>query len=137
MGFGRIGKMFVCNYVEISLDFMCFLKGIFVGYMFMLVVMIIDKIYNCFYGDYKELKIFIYSYIYSGNVMVCVIGVENLKIFEEDNIIKNNIKKGEFVKKFILERVEVLKYVGDVRSIGMIIVIELVKDKRIKEIYFW
>ncbi|OOM13912.1 adenosylmethionine--8-amino-7-oxononanoate transaminase [Clostridium saccharobutylicum] len=137
MGFGRTGKMFACNHAEISPDFMCLSKGISAGYMPMSAVMTTDKIYNCFYGDYKELKTFIHSHTYTGNAMACAIGVENLKIFEEDNIIKNNEKKGELIKRLTLERVETSKHVGDVRSIGMITAIELVKDKKTKETYPW
>ena len=95
------------------------------------------KLYDCFYGDYKERKSFIHSHTYSGNAIGCAIALESLKIFEEDNIIKNNIKKGELIKKFTLEKAENLKHIGEVRSIGMITAIEIVKDKETKESYPW
>jgi adenosylmethionine---8-amino-7-oxononanoate aminotransferase len=135
MGFGRTGEMFACNHAQISPDFMCLSKGISAGYMPMSVVMTTDEIYDQFYGDYKERKSFIHSHTYSGNAMGCAIALENLKIFEEDNIIKNNKEKGRLIRKLTLEKAEGLNHVGEVRSIGMITAIEIVKDKESKVSY--
>ncbi|HEY5525009.1 MAG TPA: adenosylmethionine--8-amino-7-oxononanoate transaminase [Clostridium sp.] len=137
MGFGRTGEMFACNHAQISPDFMCLSKGISAGYMPMSVVMTTDEVYDCFYGDYNERKSFLHSHTYSGNAMGCAIALENLKIFEEDNIIENNRGKGELIRKLTLEKAESLKHVGEVRSIGMITAIEIVKDRSTKEGYPW
>lgn len=137
VGFGRTGEIFACNHGEISPDFMCLSKGISAGYMPMSVVMTTDKVYECFYGDYNERKSFLHSHTYSGNAMACAIALENLKIFEEDNIIENNRKKGDFIRKLTLERAEASKHIGEVRSIGMITAIEIVKDRDTKEGYPW
>ncbi|MFD3156926.1 adenosylmethionine--8-amino-7-oxononanoate transaminase [Haloimpatiens sp. FM7330] len=137
VGFGRTGEMFACNHAQISPDFMCLSKGISSGYMPMSVVMTTDEIYNCFYGDYEERKLFIHSHTYSGNAMACAIALENLKIFEEDNIIEANREKGELIRKLTLEKAKLSKHVGEVRSIGMITAIEIVKNKETKESYPW
>ncbi|PRR84320.1 adenosylmethionine--8-amino-7-oxononanoate transaminase [Clostridium vincentii] len=137
MGFGRTGEMFACNHAQISPDFMCLSKGISAGYMPMSVVMTTDEVYDCFYGDYNERKSFLHSHTYSGNAMGCAIALENLKIFEEDNIIENNREKGELIRKLTMEKAESLKHVGEVRSIGMITAIEIVKDRATKEGYPW
>jgi adenosylmethionine-8-amino-7-oxononanoate transaminase len=137
VGFGRTGEMFACNHAKISPDFMCLSKGISAGYMPMSVVMTTNEVYDCFYGDYKERKSFLHSHTYSGNAMACAIALENLKIFEEDNIIEKNREKGKLIKKLTLEKAKDLKFVGEVRSIGMITAIEIVKDKDTKEGYPW
>jgi adenosylmethionine-8-amino-7-oxononanoate aminotransferase len=137
MGFGRTREMFACNHGQISPDFMCLSKGISAGYMPMSVVMTTDDIYECFYGDYRERKSFIHSHTYSGNAMACAVALENLKIFEEDNIIEKNRGKGQLIRKLTVERAEASKHVGEVRSIGMITAIEIVKDRDTKERYPW
>lgn len=137
MGFGRTGEMFACNHADISPDFMCLSKGISAGYMPMSVVMTTNKIYNCFYGDYSERKSFLHSHTYAGNAMACAIALENLKIFEEDKIIENNKEKGKLIKELTIEKAKSCKYVGEVRSIGMITAIEIVKDRNTKERYPW
>lgn len=137
MGFGRTGEMFACNHANISPDFMCLSKGISAGYMPMSVVMTTNEIYDCFYGDYNERKAFLHSHTYSGNALGCAIALENLKIFEEENIINNNKEKGDLIRKLSLEKAMDSKHVGEVRSIGMITAIEIVKDKVTKESYPW
>lgn len=135
MGFGRTGEMFACNHARISPDFMCLSKGISAGYMPMSVVITTDEVYDCFYGDYSERKAFIHSHTYSGNAMACAIALESLKIFEEDKILENNKKKGQFIKNLTIKKAETSQHVGDVRSIGMITAIEIVKDNITKEPY--
>ncbi|MBM7871513.1 adenosylmethionine-8-amino-7-oxononanoate aminotransferase [Clostridium pascui] len=137
MGFGRTGEMFACNHAQISPDFMCLSKGISAGYMPMSVVLTTDEVYDCFYGDYNERRSFLHSHTYSGNAMACAIALENLKIFEEYNIIETNKEKGKLIRKLTLEKAKSLKHIGEVRSIGMITAIEIVKDKSIKEGYPW
>lgn len=137
MGFGRTGEMFACNHAQISPDFMCLSKGISAGYMPMSVVLTTDEVYDCFYGDYNERKSFLHSHTYSGNAMACAIALENLKIFEEDNIIESNKEKGKLIRKLTREKAKSSKHIGEVRSIGMITAIEIVKDKFTKEAYPW
>lgn len=133
MGFGRTGEMFACNHAKISPDFMCLSKGISAGYMPMSVVMTTKEIWSCFNGDYREGKSFVHSHTYSGNAMACAIAVENLKIFEDDKIIKRNKEKGKLIKNLTLKRAEGVEHIGEVRNIGMITAIELVKDTKTKE----
>lgn len=137
VGFGRTGKMFACEHAGISPDIMCLSKGISAGYMPMSVVLTSDDIYNGFYGEYKELKGFLHSHTYAGNAMACAIALENLKIFEEENIIENNKIKSELISRLTIEKSKNHPYVGDVRTIGMITAIELVRDKKTKETFPW
>ncbi|WP_027623361.1 adenosylmethionine--8-amino-7-oxononanoate transaminase [Clostridium lundense] len=137
VGFGRTGKMFACEHAEISPDIMCLSKGISAGYMPMSVVMTSNNIYDVFYGEYKELKAFLHSHTYAGNAMACAIALENLKIFEEENVIENNKGKGELIKKLTKDLAKDHPYVGEVRSMGMITAIELIKNKETKETFPW
>lgn len=137
VGFGRTGKMFACEHAGISPDLMCLSKGISSGYMPMSVVMTSDEIYNAFLGEYKELKTFIHSHTYAGNAMACAIACENLNIFNEENILEKNISKGKLIRDLTIEKMRNLPNVGDIRSLGMITAIELVKNKETKETFPW
>lgn len=137
VGFGRTGKMFACEHAGISPDLMCLSKGISSGYMPMSVVMTSDEIYNAFLGEYKELKTFIHSHTYAGNAMACAIACENLNIFKEENILDNNISKGKLIRDLTIEKMGNLPNVGDIRSLGMITAIELIKNKETKELFPW
>lgn len=132
MGFGRTGKMFACEHAAISPDIMCLAKGITAGYMPLAVTLSTQKVYDAFYDDYEKTKTFYHGHSFTGNPLACAIAVENLKILEEEKILENNLPKIKQLKKG-LEKFKVLKNVGDVRHLGMIGAVEIVKDKETKE----
>lgn len=137
VGFGRTGKMFACNHADISPDIMCLSKGISGGYMPMSAVLTTNRIYDAFYDDYVKLKTFIHSHTYAGNAMACAAACEILNIFEDENIIEKNRDKAKLIKKLVIERAKDIPFIGDIRQIGMITAIELVKDKNMKESFSW
>lgn len=137
VGFGRTGKMFACNHADISPDIMCLSKGISAGYMPMSVVMTTENIYNAFYDDFSNLKAFIHSHTYSGNAMACAAACESLNIFKEENVIENNKVKSKLIKDLVAERADKNPFVVDVRQLGMITALNLVKNKKTKEKFHW
>jgi len=137
VGFGRTGEMFACNHADITPDIMCLSKGISAGYMPMSVVMTKENIYNAFYDEFSTLKAFVHSHTYAGNAMACAIACESLNIFKEENIIENNKIKSKFIGELTEERARSNSFVGDVRQLGMITALELVKDKNTKEKFNW
>lgn len=54
IGFGCIGKMFVCEYENVMLDILIVGKGLIGGYLLIVVMVMIDEIYNVFLGEYEE-----------------------------------------------------------------------------------
>ncbi len=130
-GYGRTGKMFACNHAEITPDFMCLSKGLTGGYMPMAVFVTTQKIYDAFYADYNENKAFMHSHTYSGNPLAAAAAVEVLNIFEDENILKKANEKAVYFNKIIKDKFLTLKNVGEVRSIGLINAIELVKHDKV------
>ena len=133
VGFGRTGKMFAVEHAEISPDIMCMAKGISAGYYPMSVIGITNKIYEAFYEDYLKGKSFLHSHTYSGNPIGCRIVVEVLKIFEEEKILEVIEKKGEYLRKKVLETFKDCEYIGEYRQIGFIGALEFLKNKKTKE----
>ena len=133
VGFGRTGSMFAVEQADISPDFMCLSKGLTGGYMPLSVVMMTEEIYDAFYCDYNEGKSFLDSHSYTGNTIACAVANAVLDIFEKDDIINQNLKKIELIKKRT-KKFEKLENVFEVRQTGMICAIELKgysADKRI------
>lgn len=135
VGYGRTGKMFACEHADISPDIMCISKGLTAGYLPMAITMTSQKIYDAFYGDYNENKAFLHSHTYSGNALGCAVALEVLKIFEEEPILDIINSKGEFLNKLLKKELGDHPFVGEIRNIGMINGIELVKDKKTKETF--
>lgn len=134
MAFGRTGKYFAFEHAGIKPDIFCVAKGITAGYIPLAATITTNKIYNAFYDDFSTLKTFYHGHSFTGNPVACAIAVENLKIMEQEKIIENLAPKIEKLKS-CLEKFKTLKHVGDVRHIGMIGAIEMVKNKETKEPY--
>ena len=132
-GYGRTGKMFACDHAGISPDIMCLSKGLTGGYMPMAIAITTQEIYNAFYDDYLKGKAFMHSHTYAGNPLACSAAVEVLKILKDEEIIEKAQIRAKYFNQIIREKFLPLKNVGEVRSIGLINAIELVKDKETKE----
>lgn len=132
-GYGRTGKMFACDHAGISPDIMCLSKGLTGGYLPMALAITTDRIYDAFYADYSEGKAFMHSHTYSGNPLACSAAVEVLKILKEENIIENADNNAEYFTALIKEKLQDHRHCGDIRSLGLINAIELVKDKKTKQ----
>ena len=132
-GYGRTGKMFAFDWAEVSPDIMCVSKGLTGGYMPMSIAITTQEIYDAFYSDYLEGKAFMHSHTYAGNPLGCSAAIEVLNILDDEKIIENANKKAPIFNNMIKEKFSKLPYVGDIRDIGLINAIELVKDTKTKE----
>ena len=132
-GFGRTGKMFACEHTpSVKADFMCISKGVTSGTLPLAATLTTNEIYNAFYDDYENKKTFYHGHTYTANPIACAAGVATMNIFEEEDTIKN-IQPIIKELSFGLEKIAELDAVGDVRQIGMVAGIELVKDKSTKQ----
>ena len=132
-GFGRTGKMFAFDWAGVSPDIMCISKGLTGGYMPMSITITTQQIYDAFYSDYLEGKAFMHSHTYAGNPLGCSAAIEVLNILNDENIIGKANKKAPIFNNMIKEKFSKIPYVGDIRDIGLINAIELVKDTKTKE----
>ncbi|MFQ5863404.1 MAG: adenosylmethionine--8-amino-7-oxononanoate transaminase, partial [Candidatus Brocadiales bacterium] len=129
-GFGRTGKMFACEHEDVVPDIMCLSKGINGGYMPLAATLTADRIYGAFLGD--QGKKFFHGHTYTGNPLGCAAALASLELFEDERILEKLQPKIRLFSKSLGSFHE-LKHVGDVRHLGLIAGIELVKDKRTKE----
>jgi adenosylmethionine-8-amino-7-oxononanoate aminotransferase len=134
-GFGRTGKMFAFEHAGVSPDIMCVSKGLTGGYMPMAITITSDKIYNAFYDDYNKGKAFMHSHTYSGNPIGCSAALAVQKILREEAILENAKLRANYLNKKLNDALMELPHIGEIRSIGLINAMELVKNKKTKEAY--
>jgi adenosylmethionine-8-amino-7-oxononanoate aminotransferase len=132
VGFGRTGSMFACQIAGVNPDFMCLSKGITSGTLALGATLTTKKIFKAFYSDYKNRKTFYHGHTFTANPIACSAALASLEIFKEEKTVKNVAECSALLQKK-LERFLNLPFVGDVRTIGMIGAIELVKNKKTKE----
>jgi adenosylmethionine---8-amino-7-oxononanoate aminotransferase len=136
VGFGRTGTLFACEQAEISPDFMCLSKGLTGGYLPLSAVLTTDHIYQAFYDDYQKLTAFLHSHSYTGNALACRAALATLAIFQQQDVIANNKHLATLMTQ-AAQRFHEHPHVAEVRQTGMILAIEMIKNKHTKEPYPW
>ncbi len=133
VGFGRTGKMFACDHAEIAPDLLCLSKGLTGGYMPMSLVVTTKRIFDAFYGDYNQHIAFLHSHTYAGNPMACSISLEVLHVLKEENVLETARENAVYFHETLRNASRDLPFIGEIRQIGLINAIELVRSVETKE----
>lgn len=76
---------------------------------------------------------FIHGYTYAGNPLACAAGNGVLDVIEQDNLLENAATNGAALKEELTKLAEDFPMVGDVRGKGLLLAMELVKDRNSME----
>jgi adenosylmethionine-8-amino-7-oxononanoate aminotransferase len=136
VGFGRTGTLFACEQAGITPDFLCLSKGLTGGYLPLSVVMTREAVYDAFYDDYTKLNAFLHSHSYTGNALGCRAALATLDIFRDDDVLTKNRALAAHMAKAAAPLGD-HPHVAEVRQHGMILAIEMVKDKKARLPYDW
>lgn len=136
VGFGRTGTMFACNQADITPDFLCLSKALTSGFLPLSVVMTSDAVFNAFYDSYESMRGFLHSHSYTGNPLACRSACATIDLLLRDNWLEKN----QHTQKLLWDALEDLQdhpNVAELRQTGMIIALEVVKDKASKTPFDW
>ncbi len=136
VGFGRTGTLFACEQAGITPDFLCLSKGITGGYLPLSAVLTRESIYAAFYDDYRTLRAFLHSHSYTGNALACRAALAVLDIFEEDGVLAANRGLARVMGEAAAPLAD-HPHVAEVRQTGMILAIEMAKNKDVRTPYPW
>jgi adenosylmethionine-8-amino-7-oxononanoate aminotransferase len=136
VGFGRTGTLFACEQAEVAPDFMCLSKGLTGGYLPLSVVLTTSDVYAAFYDDYEKLAAFLHSHSYTGNPLACSAALATLDIFAQDDVLTKNRALAQAMADATAHFVD-HPHIAEVRQRGMILAVELVKDRKTREAYPW
>jgi len=136
VGFGRTGTLFACEQAGITPDFLCLSKGITGGYLPLAAVLTREQIYQAFYDDYEKLTAFFHSHSYTGNPLACRAALATLEIFEQDRVIAANRELARILGEAAAPLAD-HPHVAEVRQTGMILAIEMVRDKATRAPFPW
>ncbi|MEY4396317.1 MAG: hypothetical protein RLZZ40_73 [Actinomycetota bacterium] len=129
--FGRIGEMFACNAYNYVPDMITCAKAMTSGYSPIGATIISDRIYEPFKHGQTA---FYHGYTFGGHPVSAAVAMENLDIFEEEDL-NGNVRRNAPAFKATLEKLKDIPIVGDVRGAGYFYGIELVKDQATKETF--
>ena len=143
-GFGRTGIskaesrkpkaeiLFACQHEGMQPDFLCLAKGLTGGYLPMAATLTTRKIFDAFLGRYEEFKTFFHGHSYTANQLGAAAALANLEILQS----QNSIHARWTLEKSLHEELRSLwslPNVGDIRQVGLIAGIELVRNWRTRE----
>jgi len=130
-GFGRMGSMIQYTSQKSIPDIVAYGKMLTGGYLTMAATLASKKIYDSFLGEFNEWRHLFHGHTYTGNPIAAAVALENLKMYQKNNLIKKIEKTSKVFEKYYNE-ISKLESVGDIRHKGMLMGIELVTDKKKK-----
>jgi adenosylmethionine-8-amino-7-oxononanoate aminotransferase len=127
-GFGRTGKMFASEHWGLVGDMMTMAKGLTSGYVPMGGVMCRPHVVEAF-EDKNTLSHLI---TYGGHPVAAAAALANLDIIEREGLVENAAKMGALLKQGLENLRASHPCIGDVRGLGLLAGLELVKDRTTK-----
>ena len=124
-GFGRTGKMFACEYDDVTPDVMTIAKAVG-GIGLPLSGCVMRKGLDTWEpGGHLG--------TFRGNVLACVAGLAAISFTEEKGLVERSDREGAYMLKRLKDLQEETKTIGDVRGKGMMVAAEFVEDNRTKK----
>jgi adenosylmethionine-8-amino-7-oxononanoate aminotransferase len=131
-GFGRTGKMFAHQHYGVSPDIVAIAKGISSAYLPIAATVVKNKVFDSFYGDPAENRQVGQVNTYGGHPVAAAVALRNIEILQAERLVDRAAEIGAY----LLDGLRGLmshKIVGDVRGKGLLIGVELVKNRATKE----
>ncbi|MDE4276619.1 aspartate aminotransferase family protein [Phaeobacter gallaeciensis] len=127
-GFGRTGARFGCEKYGFTPDILVTSKQLTSSYMPLAAIVVNDKVYNAIADNTAKLNGFGHGFTASGHPVACAVGLENLAIIEEQDLM-GNAERLEPIFQNGLRKFADHPLVGEVRGVGLIAGVEMAKDR--------
>jgi adenosylmethionine-8-amino-7-oxononanoate aminotransferase len=131
-GFGRTGPIFACQQESVAPDLMALAKGLTGGCLPMAATLASPAIFNAFLGDYAEFKTFFHGHSYTANQIGAAAALASLRLLQSPASVRSRSQLQKHLAES-LQSLWQLPAVGDVRQVGLIAGVELVRNWRTRE----
>jgi len=139
-GFGRVNNPLApgpkrwlgCLEEGVVPDFLAVAKGLTGGYLPMAATLTTEKVFAAFLGDYAEFKTFFHGHSFTGNQLGAAASLASLEILRSADCSRRRARLAK-VLAASLDELWRLPWVGDVRRVGLVAGVELVRDWRTRE----
>ncbi len=136
-GFGRTGvfkseSLFACHHEGVQPDLLSVAKGLTGGYLPMAATLTTQAVFDAFLGEYEEFKTFFHGHSFTGNQLGAAASLASMDLLQSAASVQVRARlqrnlHGE------LQSLWRLPAVGDIRQVGLVAGVELVKDWRTRE----
>ena len=125
-GFGRTGKPFGAQTMDIRPTTMSIAKALSSAYLPISAVLLPETMYEAFAERSGELGNFAHGFTYSGHPVCAAVALRNLELMEEMDLFNHAARMGEVLQQRLQQFVG-HPLVGEVRGKGLIAAVELVR----------
>ncbi|MGA2280382.1 MAG: aminotransferase class III-fold pyridoxal phosphate-dependent enzyme [Verrucomicrobiota bacterium] len=125
-------QLFASHHEGVQPDFLCLAKGLTGGYLPMAATLTTQKVFDAFLGEYEDFKTFFHGHSYTANQLGGAAALASLEILQG----KPSIRARQNLEKNLHDELQTfwsLPNVGDIRQVGLIAGIELVRDWRTRK----
>lgn len=138
-GFGRTGLgasaspiLFATHHEGVQPDFLAVAKGLSGGYVPLAATLTTDAVFSAFLGEYEEFRTFFHGHSFTGNQVGASAALASLHLLLEPATVKRH-RLLEAALREQLRGLWELEHVGDIRQVGTVAGIELVRNWRIRQ----
>ena len=135
-GIGRTGRMWACQWEDVSPDFLVTGKGLSGGYLPISATITTREVWNAFLGDYSQSKSFFHGHTFGGNPLASAAALATLKLLKTDKTLENVNRQSDYLKQKLRSLAD-HPNVGNIRVQGLIAAVELVQNRSTHEGFPW
>jgi adenosylmethionine-8-amino-7-oxononanoate aminotransferase len=124
--------LFACHHEGVQPDFLALAKGLTGGYLPMAATLTTQAVFDAFLGEYEEFKTFFHGHSFTGNQLGAAAGLASLEMLQTTG----SVRARRRLEQTLHDELRTLwrwPNVGDIRQVGLVAGIELVRDWRTRE----
>jgi taurine--2-oxoglutarate transaminase len=127
-GFGRTGKWFAVDHWNVVPDIMTMAKGLTSAYAPLGAVAMRPEI-----AAHFDQTVFRSGLTYTSHPISLAAAIANIRVMQEDHLVEHTAAMGSILRRMLSDLGEAHRSVGEVRSIGLFGIIELVRNRETRE----
>jgi adenosylmethionine-8-amino-7-oxononanoate aminotransferase len=133
-GFGRTGTMFAVEQEGVVPDILTVAKGITGGYLPLAATITTEAVFESFLGPFDAQRTFFHGHTYAGNPLACAAATASMRLLRDRKVVEGLPRKVAALADALAPAAD-MEHVGEVRQRGLMVGIELVRDRATKEEY--
>ena len=127
-------SLLACHQENVHPDYAALAKGLTGGYLPLAATLTTSEVFGAFLGEYDEFKTFFHGHSFTGNQLGAAAALASLEILESPACLAAR----RSLEKILCDELKTLwplEHVGDIRQVGLVAGVELVKNWKTREPY--
>lgn len=121
--------VFACHQEGVQPDFLCLAKGLTGGYLPLAATLTTPAVFEAFLGEYEDFKTFFHGHSYTANQLGAAAALASLEVLQSQSSVRARARLEHTLARE-LQTLWSLPQVGDIRQVGLVVGVELVRDWR-------